>query len=189
MTTEPGSASQLCEHGEVAAACLDCFAMPQPLAPKKKQNQRTTKSPTSENDLIAPLTGSLDMSIRVEKIESAIGQTLLTARTFPHHLRRSGWVYVRTADKLVARAKVKKVVWQTERNCLGTGEALGQGMCLEVDPKTWDEEIDVELGVLAEMQSQGYRYLLSHAETGEVVHYSGGKPVDMSRFEEDEDED
>ncbi len=188
MTKQTGAASQLCEHGEVAAACLDCFAMPQPLAPKKKQNQRTTKSPTSENDLIAPLTGSLDISLRVENPDDALGQTLLTARTFPHHLRRSGWVYLRTADRLVARAKVKKVVWEIKRDCLADGEALGAGMCLEVDPKTWDDTIDSELGVLAEMQSKGYRYLTSGSE-GEVVHYSGGKPVDMSRFEEDEDED
>ncbi len=188
MTTQTGSASQLCEHGEVLAACLDCFAMPQPLAPKKKQNQRTTKSPSSDNDLIAPLTGSLDMSIRVSSPEEVVGQTLLTARTFPHHLRRSGWVYLRTADRLVARVKVKKVVWQAERSCLGDGDDLGAGMCLEVDPKTWDDSIDSELGVLAEMQAQGYRYLLAQ-DDAEIVHYSGGKPVDMSRFEEDEDEE
>lgn len=160
--------------------------MPRPLAPKKKQNQRTTKSPSSENDLIAPLTGALDMSIRVESPETVQGLTLLTARTFPHHLRRSGWVYLRTADSLVARVKVKKVVWQIERACLDGGDPLGAGMCLEVDPKTWDDTIDCELGVLAEMQAQGYRYLLANAE-GEVVHYSGGKPVDMSRFEDEED--
>lgn len=188
MTTQTGSANQLCEHGEVAAACLDCFAMPQPLAPKKKQNQRTTKSPSSENDLIAPLTGALDMSMRVENPAEVIGKTLLTARTFPHHLRRSGWVYLRTGESLVARAKVKKVVWETERGCLNEGGELGAGMCLEVDPTTWDDTILADLGVLAEMQSQGYRYLLAGADD-EIVHYSGGKPVDMTRFEEDEDED
>lgn len=187
MTTKSGAANQLCEHGEVMAACLDCFAMPQPLAPKKKQNQRTTKSPSSENDLIAPLTGSLDMSLRVNSPDEVLGKVLLTARTFPHHLRRSGWIYLRTAESLVARVKVKKVVWETERSCLDGGELLGAGMCLEVDPKTWDDTIGFELGVLAEMQSQGYRYLLADAE-GEVVHYSGGKPVDMSRFEDDEDD-
>lgn len=189
MTTASGSTDQFCEHGEVAAACLDCFAMPQPLAPKKKPNQRTTKSPTSENDLIAPLTGSLDMSIRVEEPDKVLGLTLLTTRTFPHHLRRSGWVYIRDAEQLIARAKAKKVVWLTERTCLASGEQLGAGMSLEVDPKTWDEDVVRDLGVLAESQSQGYRYLLADPETKDVVHYSGGKPVDMTRFEEDEYDD
>lgn len=188
MTTQTGSTNQLCEHGEVAVACLDCFAMPQPLAPKKKQNQRTTKSPSSDNDLIAPLTGALDMSIRVASPADVVGSKLLTTRTFPHHLRRAGWVYLRTADNLVARAKAKKVIWQIERKCLTTGDELGAGMCLEVDPTTWDETATAELGVLAEMQSQGYRYLLAGTE-GEIVHYSGGKPVDMTRFEDEEEFD
>ena len=172
-----------CEHDEIAVACLDCMAQPQKVAPRPKPKQKATKSPTSENDLIAPLSGSLDLSIPVEDPTSVSGNDWIRAHAFPHDLRRSGWVYIRTADALTARVKAKKVEWRNDRDSEGDA-----GMVVAVDPATWDDSIDIELGWLAARQTQGYRYLQAQ-EDGSVVHYSGGKPVVEATEDDFEDDE
>lgn len=165
----------LCEHGEIEAACLDCFAKPKKLAPQKKVTQRTTKSPVSANDMIAPFTGALDMSLPVEVAGEHLGAASLPARIFPHHLKRGGWVYLRCEDALQARVKAKKMIWSDEDGA----------MLLEVDPDTWNAEIAIPLGELAPQQRTGYRYLQSN-EDGTVTHFKGGRPVELNRDEDDD---
>ncbi len=167
----------LCEHGEIEVACLDCFGKPRKLAPQAKVTQRTTKTPSSINDTIAPFTGDLDLSMGVDDIPALVGGSHLPARIFPHHLRRGGWVYLRSAEALEARVKAKKMVWNDEQ--------AEPGMTLEVDPATWTSDLGIELGWLAVQQQTGYRYLATN-EDGTVVHYKGGKPV--VKPEEDDDE-
>jgi hypothetical protein len=173
-----------CEHNEIRVACLDCMALPQKVAPRPKPRAKATKSPMTENDLIAPLGGSLDVSIPVATPDVVVGSAWVTAHAFPHDLRRSGWVYLRCEGVLQAKAKAKKVEWRNQRP---VGEAdPGPGMVIMVDPDSWNSDIDIPLGWLAERQIKGYRYLKTD-EDGGVIHYSGGKPVVEVTDEDDED--
>lgn len=160
--------TDLCEHGEIEVACLDCFGKPKKLAAQGKVTKRTTKTPTSANDSIAPLSGALDVSIPVDDPAEIVGAEQVPARIFPHHLRRGGWVYLRNEDALAGRVKAKKMVWDDDVN----------EMALLVDPSTWDESVTIPLGDLAIQQRNGYRYLASH-DDGTVTHYKGGKPVQL----------
>jgi hypothetical protein len=177
MGTEAG-AIEYCEHGEMQVACLECLAMPKKVAPQQVSAPRATKNPSSENDKISPLGGDLDMSLPVDIVDGWVGSDWLTARTFPHYLRRSGWVYLRCNGSLQARVKAIKVVWRCERKVPTEGPYvdLGPGMALQIDPRTWDDTIDIPLGDLADQQEHGFRYLLAD-EDGTVVHYRGGRPV------------
>ncbi len=163
MTTADVS---LCEHGEIPAACLDCFGQPKKLAPQARVTRRTTKTPASGTDTIAPFGGTLDMSLPVDDPADHIGETSLPARIFPHHLRRGGWVYLRSSSALEGRVKAKRMVWCDDLS----------GMKLEVDVETWDSTIELPLGRLAAQQRTGYRYLWAN-DDGTVTHYMGGKPI------------
>lgn len=166
-----------CEHGEVMAACLECLAMPKKITPPPPAAPRATKNPSSSKDKISPLAGDLDMSLPVACSQDVIGAPTLAARAFPHYLRRSGWIYLRCDGKLTARVKAAKVVWQDERTDLAEPERdLGAGIAIEVDPRTWDDDIDIDLGTLASRQRDGFRYLKSNVDDT-VTHYMGGKPV------------
>lgn len=166
-----------CEHGEVQAACLECLAMPKKVTPPPPPTPRATKNPSSPKDKISPLAGDLDMSVPVHTVDELVGSKALAARAFPHYLRRSGWIYLRTRTRLTARVKATKVVWQTERDDLFDPDRdLGAGIAIEVDPKTWDTDIDIELGDLATRMRHGFRYLKTNDDDS-VTHYMGGKPV------------
>jgi len=168
--------TDLCEHGEIEVACLDCFSKPKKLAAQGKVTKRTTKTPASVNDSIAPFSGALDVSIPFEDPAAVSGAETVPARIFPHHLRRGGWVYLRTEADLVGRVKAKKMIWDETVN----------EMAIQVDPATWDDSIDIPLGELAIQQQNGYRYLASN-DDGTIVHYKGGKPVVFKDPEDDED--
>lgn len=166
-----------CEHGEVEAACLECLAMPKKITPPPPAKPRATKNPSSENDKISPLAGDLDMSLPVAAVDSAFGSDFLAARAFPHYLRRAGWIYLRCEDKLQARVKATKVVWQDDRVDLADPDRnLGAGIVIEVDPRSWDSDIDIDLGPLAARQRDGFRYLKTN-DDDTVTHYMGGRPV------------
>jgi hypothetical protein len=176
MATETVSVSY-CEHGEVQVACLECLAMPKKVTPPPPPTPRATKNPGSAKDKISPLAGELDMSIPVDDAERLIGSPWLSARAFPHYLRRSGWVYLRTSDRLVARVRACRVVWQESRSDLADHDRdLGPGIAIEVDTATWDDSIDIDLGPLAAVQRDGFRYLRTN-EDDSVTHYRGGKPI------------
>lgn len=168
--------TDLCEHGEIEVACLDCFSKPKKLAAQGKVTKRTTKTPASSNDSIAPFSGALDVSIPFAAPAEIVGAPTVPARIFPHHLRRGGWVYLRTENDLICRVKAKKMVW--DETC--------SAMAIQVDPDTWDETIEIPLGELAVQQQNGYRYLQSN-EDGTVTHFKGGKPVQFKDPEDDED--
>ena len=172
------SAIEYCEHEELRAACLECLAMPKKVTPQQAAPPRATKNPSSENDKISPLGGEFDMSMPVDAIEPFIGADWLPAHAFPHYLRRSGWVYLRCDGRLAARVKVSKVVWRTERKVpsIDAFEDQGPGMALQIDPRTWDDGVDIDLGPLAEQQQRGYRYLRTNDDET-VTHYKGGRAV------------
>jgi hypothetical protein len=191
MGSKASTEIEYCEHGEMRVACLECLAMPRKVTPQPTAAPRATKNPTSESDKISPLGGELDMSLPVEVVEPLIGADWLMAHTFPHYLRRSGWIYLRHQGRLRARVKVMKVVWRIERKVPTDGpfEDLGPGLALQVDPRTWDDAIDIDLGDLAAHQQHGYRYLLTN-EDDTVTHYRGGRPVTGNgRYEGDLDLD
>ena len=166
-----------CEHGEVVAACLECLAMPKKVTPPPPTTPRATKNPSSPRDKISPLAGDLDMSVPVHTVDELVGQVSLSARAFPHYLRRSGWVYLRSDDRLQARVKATKVVWQDDREDLVDPDRdLGAGIAIEVDPATWDTDIDIDLGELASRMRDGFRYLKTN-DDDTVTHYMGGKPI------------
>jgi hypothetical protein len=152
--------------------------MPKKVAPQPNAAPRATKNPSNENDKISPLGGDLDISMPVEAVEPLVGAEWLSARTFPHYLRRAGWIYLRCDDRLQARVKVSKVIWRVERKVPTDGAFLdhGPGLALLVDAGTWDTSIDIPLGVQAERQRHGYRYLKTD-DDGAVVHYRGGRPI------------
>ncbi|MEM7340370.1 MAG: hypothetical protein AAF467_17055 [Actinomycetota bacterium] len=172
------SAIEYCEHDEMRAACLECLAMPKKVAPQAQAAPRATKTPTSENDKISPLGGDLDMSMAADLVEPLVGAEWLAVRTFPHYLRRAGWIYLRAEGRLQARVKVSKVVWRAERKVPSDGPYvdLGPGLALLVDARTWEGGIDIDLGRHATSQEHGYRYLMTN-EDGSVTHYSGGRPI------------
>lgn len=174
-----------CQHGEFEAACLECLAMPKKVTPPPPTTPRATKNPSSKSDKISPLAGELDMSVPVHTVDEIIGSACLPARAFPHYLRRAGWVYLRSEEKLQARVKATKVVWTEERIDLADPTRdLGAGIAIEVDPRTWDDDIDIELGWLASRQRDGFRYLKTN-DDDTVTHYMGGKPI-VERDEFDE---
>ncbi|MEM8924504.1 MAG: hypothetical protein AAGD35_13465 [Actinomycetota bacterium] len=189
MGSEAGATIEYCEHDEMRVACLECLAMPKKVAPQPSAAPRATKNPTSESDKISPLGGELDMSMPVEVVEPLIGSDWLTARTFPHYLRRSGWIYLRSEGRLHARVKAVKMVWRAERKVPTDGpyEDLGPGLAIQVDPRTWDS-LDIDLGVHAASQEHGYRYLKTN-EDDTVTHYRGGRPVPEPGEGDDLDED
>lgn len=173
-----------CEHGEVTAACLECLAMPKKVTPPPPATPRATKNPSSAKDKISPLAGDLDMSMPVDDVSAVIGMSVLPARAFPHYLRRAGWIYLRSEDRLQARVKASKVIWVDERMDLADPTRdLGPGIAIEVDQKSWDDDIKIELGAQAERQRDGFRYLKTN-DDDTVTHYMGGKPVE----EVDEDD-
>ncbi|MEM9566470.1 MAG: hypothetical protein AAGA93_27875 [Actinomycetota bacterium] len=166
-----------CEHGEVEAACLECLAMPKKVTPPRAPAPRATKNPSSAKDKISPLAGDLDMSLPVEAVHGVLGAECLSARAFPHYLRRAGWVYLRCDGRLQARVKATKVVWRDDRTDLADSTRhLGPGIAIEVDARTWDHDLDIDLGALAEQQRDGFRYLLTNDDDS-VTHYRGGKPI------------
>jgi hypothetical protein len=178
MGTDAGTTIEYCEHDELRVACLECLAMPRKVTPQQAAAPRATKNPTCDSDKISPLGGDLDMSLPVDAIEPMIGADWIAARTFPHYLRRSGWIYLRCEGRLQARVKVVKVIWLAERKVptVHAYEDQGPGMALQVDPRTWDADIDIDLGSLAERQRRGYRYLKTN-DDDTVTHYSGGRAV------------
>jgi hypothetical protein len=181
MGADVGTTIDYCEHDELRVACLECLAMPKKVTPQPSAAPRATKNPTSEFDKISPLGGAFDMSIPVDSIEPLLGSDWLIAHAFPHYLRRSGWIYLRTDRRLTARVKAQKVVWASERKVPTTEafEDLGPGMVIKVDARTWDPTIDIDLGAHADRQLHGYRYLKSN-EDGTVTHYRGSRPVGES---------
>ena len=178
MGTDVGTTIEYCEHDELRVACLECLAMPRKVIPQQAATPRATKNPTCETDKISPLGGDLDVSLPVDAVEPLIGADWLTARTFPHYLRRGGLIYLRSEGRLQARVKVVRLIWRAERKVptVHAYEDQGPGLALQVDPRTWDAGINIDLGPLAERQQLGYRYLKSN-EDGTVTHYSGGRPV------------
>ena len=177
-----------CEHGELEAACLECLAMPKKVTPQPAAAPRATKNPSSEADKISPLGGDFDMSLPTDSVEPHMGTEWIAARTFPHYLRRSGWVYLRTNGRLEARVKAVKLIWLSERK-VPTAEAYideGPGLAIQVDARTWDDSISIDLGIHAEQQEHGYRYLKTN-EDNTVTHYRGGRPL-ADTIEVDEDE-
>ncbi len=187
MAMNTGTALDYCEHAELRAACLECLAMPKKVAPQPSAAPRATKNPTSEHDKISPLGGDLDMSLPVDTIGPLVGADWLAAHAFPHYLRRSGWVYLRSGGAIQARVKAVKVGWRPERK-VPTADAYvdnGPGLALQVDPATWDTSICIPLGVHADSQQHGYRYLKTN-EDGTIVHYRGGRPVPEGYDEDDE---
>ncbi len=171
------AAIDFCEHDEVAVACLECLAMPKKITPPPPPTPRATKSPRSAADKISPLAGALDMSMPVSTADGLIGESTLPARVFPHYLRRGGWVYLRCNDQLQARVKASKVIWQDDRIDLVDPErVLGAGIVIKVDPKTWEHDLSIDLGNLAERQRDGFRYLMTEDDDS-ITHYMGGRPV------------
>ncbi len=161
--------------------------MPKKVTPPPPATPRATKNPSSAKDKISPLAGELDMSMPVIDVSAIIGSSHLPARAFPHYLRRSGWIYLRSEDKLQARVKAAKVVWQDERGCClaDPDRELGAGISIEVDPKTWDTDIDIDLGTQAARQRDGFRYLKTN-DDDTVTHYMGGKPIEELAADLDE---
>jgi hypothetical protein len=178
MSTNADTTSEYCEHNELRAACLECLAMPKKVKPQPSAAPRATKNPTSEADKISPLGGEYDMSIPVDASEPLLGAEWLPAHAFPHYLRRAGWIYLRCEGRLAARVKAQKVKWLSERKVPTTDAYVnkGPGMVIKVDPRTWDDSIDIDLGAHAQRQRHGYRYLRTN-EDGTVTHYQGGRPI------------
>ena len=175
---------ELCEHEEVQAACLECLALPKKITPNVAPAKRATKSPQSGTDKISPLGGDMDMSLPVDDLKSIVGSESINVRVFPHYLKKSGWIYLRTESHLKARVKATSVIWKEKRtDSASSGQDLGPGIAIEVDKSTWDEEVDIDLGLLAKSQQDGFRYLKTKSD-GKVVHYRGTTPIPESEIKD-----
>jgi hypothetical protein len=151
--------------------------MPKKVVPPPAPTPRATKSPSSAKDKISPLGGDLDMSMPAAKIQDLIGSATLPARAFPHYLRKSGWIYLRSDERLEARVRAGKLIWQDERFDLSEPDRdLGPGLAIQVDVDSWDGGVQIELGRQAVNQRDGYRYLMTN-DDDTVTHYRGGKPI------------
>jgi hypothetical protein len=176
--------AEMCEHGDFRAACLECLGQPRPpVAKSAPKPKRPTFAPKSAEDPIRELRGDKDVSVPVPELEPTLGRCTdwLLAYGYPHDLRKHGWVYLRVANRLAARVKVRRMAWREVRSwrsapAAGTDHNPGPGMVFEVDPDTW-EEVDIPLGELADRQRQGYRYLITSGDGLDVRHLTVGDRV------------
>ncbi|MCC5952050.1 MAG: hypothetical protein JJU45_08130 [Acidimicrobiia bacterium] len=105
----------------------------------------------------------------------------LLAQGYPHDLRAGGWVYLRLDDRLVGRVRARGMVWRDHRpwrtgDGSEQGDEAGPGLAFDVDPTTW-EEVEFELGELADRQRQGYRYLITSSDGRTVQHLMTSDPI------------
>ncbi len=116
------------------------------------------------------------MSLPVYATDPYLGTDWLVGPGYPHELRPGGWVYLRNGNHLGPRAKAIKVGWRESRPTRTGPDPgdFGPGIVVEVDPNSWEPEVRVELGGLAEFQRSGYRYLLTNDDDS-VTHLVGGK--------------
>jgi hypothetical protein len=134
------------------------------------------------------LRGDRDVSIPVHDTANYVradNDWLLAQSGFPHRLRPGGFVYLRQARGLRARARVTRMEWQegVDRPWR-TGDNLddvdhpSDGWVFIVDPDTW-ESVDFPLDALADNQKQGYRYLLTSDDGLDIRHLTADEPVDQ----------
>lgn len=179
----------ICEHDEIRAACIECIGKPYARPQKAPATPRPTHSPRSGEDQIAALSGTKDISVPVFEVGPYLDERTnwLIAQGYPHDLRRGGWLYLRCADGLRGRVRVRGMRWSDHRpwrtgqeamefvDGEGTDEGAGPGLVFDLVPDTW-ERVSIELGELADRQRMGFRYLLT-TTSGEVVHLMAQDPV------------
>jgi hypothetical protein len=175
--------AQICEHGDVRAACIDCLEAPQPYTPKPRSEPTLRSRSGARPDR---LSGTKDVSVPVYEIDPYLDPPdnhWLIAQGFPHDLRPGGFVYLRQSDALRARARVLRMAWwegvdRRWRTGEGAeaGEHAGDGWVFVLDPDTW-ERVEFPLGELAENQRSGMRYLITSADGTEIRHLIAREPV------------
>ena len=166
-----------CEHDEVKAACLECLAMPKKVTPPKAPTPRATKNPSSARDKISPSPASSTCRSRCARSTAWSDRRRCRPGPSPTTSGGPAWIYLRCDGRLMARVKATKVIWEDDRRDLADPERdLGPGIAIQVDSRTWDPDIDIDLGQLAAQQRDGFRYLMTNDDDS-VTHYRGGKPI------------
>lgn len=168
MTVSEGD---YCIHEMAPGTCSICKPQPAPVV-----YRRPTTAPKSADELIAPLSGSKDISVGEFETDPYFGSDWLMAPGYPHDLRPDGWVYLRVSPKLTARARIVTMRWRDDRpyRIPGEGDTFGPGLVFGLDPDSW-EEFDQDLGDDAERMRQGYRY--HRTRNGVVHHLTAGDPL------------
>lgn len=180
MTARPDPA-EICEHGDIRAACIDCLEASQPYRPKPTGGTTTGARSTRPDRL----SGTKDVSVPVYDIDLYMhpgDNDWLIAQGFPHDLRPGGFVYLRQGDALRARTRGVRMEWRAgedRRWRTGDGAEAGEyavdGWVFVVAPGTW-ERVEFPLGNLAESQRSGLGYLIASADGNEVRHLIARDP-------------
>jgi hypothetical protein len=160
-----------CIHEMAPGTCSLCKPRPKKVA----RTRRPTTTPHSAEDPIAPLSASKDISRPVFEVEPYIGTDWLLRQGYPHDLRPNGLLYLRCAQRLAARVRVRAMQRREDRPTRtgAEGGSFGPGLVFAVDPATW-ERFDQDLGGDADRMRQGYRYHLTD-RSGVVQHLTKGE--------------
>jgi hypothetical protein len=99
----------------------------------------------------------------------------------PRELRESGWVYLQTDRKLVARCRVKAIGFRDRRwthEKPGDTSDAGPGATLELYGDDW-EFVSIDLGPEGEVEVGGYRYLITEPDGSVHPAVAEGNPRDV----------
>ena len=145
-----------------------------PKAPPRPKRARAASSappaprlPRSERDPLPELVGVHDLAYEIPPDDlryyiSGAEAGWLPISSVPRDLRAHGSVYLQAGRDLVARARVRGIGFRDRRWDHAAPEAatdLGPGATLELE-QSW-ELVSIDLGAEGEVESSGYRYLVS----------------------------
>ena len=148
-------------------------------APSKNRMSRTAL-PTTPSDPCPDLIGNHDLVYPIHRLADHMEgprKDFLFLTVFPHHLRPTGWVYVKVEGRVVARVRVRRVGYRRDVQ-EHTPDERGVYLCreststLELDPNTW-EPVDFPA---AETHQQAIRYVATN-DDGTVSHLVTGKVI------------
>ncbi|MFW2383489.1 MAG: hypothetical protein ACN4GZ_17175 [Acidimicrobiales bacterium] len=130
--------------------------------------RQSTRLPKTETDPIPMLVGDKDLAYEIPDTNlryhvQGTDSGWLSISTMPKELRESGWVYLQTGRKLVARCRVKGIGFRQRRwshEKPGDTADAGPGGTIEVFDDGW-EFVSIDLGVDGDKEVSGYRYVIT----------------------------
>jgi hypothetical protein len=131
----------------------------------------STRLPKTEADPIPVLFGDKDLAYEIPDSNlryhvQGTDSGWLSISTMPKELRDSGWVYLQTGRKLVARCRVKGIGFRQRRwshEKPGDTADGGPGGTLELFDEGW-EFVSIDLGGEGDKEVRGYRYVITDTD-------------------------
>ena len=127
--------------------------------------------PKSDTDSPPELFGDKDLAYEIPTANlhyyvQGSESTWLPISSMPVELRAGGWVYLKSGERLVAKAKVKAIGFRKQRwthESADTATDIGPGATLELDGDDW-QLIKIELGPDGDAEVPTYRYLVTNPD-------------------------